>query len=106
MITLKQESILLKKLKQLSELEMDGLLKELAEHLAKNSMAHLMDNRFRDFQGELDELQEEYNDLEELHDDAKSYAQKAVSILENLENIDDDIQKDIDKTINLLNAIS
>lgn len=106
MMTIKQESILLKKLKALSELEMDGLLKELAEHLAKNSMAHLLDNRFRDFQGEIDKLQEEYNEIEELHDDAKSFAQQAVSILEDLENIDDDVQKDIDKAINLLNVIS
>jgi chromosome segregation ATPase len=104
MITVKQESVLLKKIKSLSELEFDGLFREIAQHMHCNNWVHIAESNFN-----LDELKEDYvelersfNRLEQKLDDMQDKCNTAWNDLSNLEIIDDDLQKDIDKIMDLL----
>lgn len=87
MLTLKQETVLIDRIKSLSELELDSLLKEIGQHLRKNNLEHLIDNSF-DIETFEDELREAEDRIEELED----YQSK----LEDINRIADDL-KDTDE---------
>lgn len=66
MITVKQESKLLERIKTLSELEFSALLKEMADHIGKNHWEHIIDECFEieTFADELEEMEDERNYLQ------------------------------------------
>lgn len=104
MITAKQESVLLKKIKSLTELEFSALLTEMAEHIRKNNWEHIIDECFDidDYSGEIEDLQGDNESMRDELDDFKSERREVLDILEGIENIDDDVQKEIDKAIEIL----
>lgn len=101
MITLKQESTLLKKLKSLTELELRGVLEELADHVRKNNFEEMVEEVFdlRDLGREVRSLELEIDELEIEKDRLETRIMDALNILEDIENIDDDVQVAIDKAI-------
>ena len=108
MITLKQESTLLKKLKSLTELELRGVLEELADHVRKNNFEEMVEEVFdlydlkgevRSLKGEVRSLELDVDELEIEKDRLETRIKDALNILEDIENIDDDVQAAIDKAI-------
>lgn len=101
MLTLKQETVLIERIKKLSELELDGLLKQIGEHLRKNNLEHLIDNSF-DIETHEDELNDANNVIEEL----ESSMGKIHSITMDVEDIDELDEKAHEKLINAIQEIS
>lgn len=104
MINIKQESILIKKLKSLTELELVSVFEELADHISKNRLSEAVQQALdiEDLRKDVASLE---NDVEELEDDKKDLENKiddAREILEGIETLDDDAQKEIDKAISEL----
>lgn len=99
MITAKQESVLLKKIKSLTELEFSALLTEMAEHMRKNSWEHIIDECF-DIDSHEEEIREAERELESMEEEKDVLVDKidrAITLIDNLEIIDDDLQAEIDK---------
>lgn len=99
MITAKQESVLLKKIKSLTELEFSALLKEMSEHIRKNNWEHIIDECFDidTHEEELEDLQRDFDSATDEKDDLSAKIYKAIDMLDELEIIDDDLQKEVDK---------
>jgi uncharacterized protein YPO0396 len=105
MITVKQEFVLLKKLKSLSEIEFTGLLQELVEHISKNNWHHIIHNVFyeaNDLKMEIGSLEDELDSANDEVTDLKEMIREARSALDKLEIIDDDLQVAVDKIIDIL----
>lgn len=72
MITVKQESKLLEKIKSMTELEFVTFFEELSEHITKNQWHHIVTERF--FKDEISyEEQELHDKIEQLENDALTY---------------------------------
>jgi hypothetical protein len=90
MLTLKTEEKLINRLKSLSEIELESVLDELYEHLVKNKMLHVANSAFGqdeidELSHKLDEKTDEFDLVESELDDLKSYTQRAVVILEGID---------------------
>lgn len=106
MVTLKQESILLKKLKGLTELELHSLFEEFAEHVHKNNLEEAVRQALdlNDLRSEIASLEDDIEDEQEENRGYRSKCRRASGILEAIENLDDDIQKEIDRAISELDV--
>lgn len=106
MITLKQESVLIKKLKSLTELELISVLDELAEHIYKNNLSDAVEQALdvHDLKGDIRSLERDIEELQEDISELKNKMREADDVLQDIENLDDDVQKEIDKAIDLLNV--
>lgn len=106
MITLKQESVLLKKLKSLTELELISVLQEFSDHIRKKNLSDAVQQALDvdDLRSELKSLERDIEDLEEDKEELESRMQHAISILEDIENLDDDVEKLIKKAIRELDV--
>lgn len=104
MINIKQEWILIKKIQSLTELEFSSLLKEMAEHMRRNKWEHMIDDCFDidNNEEELEELQRDFDEATEEKDRLIDLAYSAIIILDGIETLDDDAQKEIDKAIDIL----
>lgn len=104
MITIKQESVLIKKIKSLTELEFDSLMDEVAQHVYANKWHHVVKANFADpyQEEEIENLQEELDEMTKEKDNGIDYMWEAVEILQNIETLEDDVQKAIDKAIKIL----
>jgi chromosome segregation ATPase len=107
MITLKQESALLKKLKSLTELELEALVAELKPHIDGSRMHHVFrplscDEDTDELNEQIDSLTNELSDMESDWDDYRCRCEDAKHALDNLEIYDDDLQKEIDKISEML----
>lgn len=101
MITTKQESVLIKKIKSLTELELQSLFEELADHIRKNNLSEVIQRALDidNLREEYDVLERNFNELEEERDDLSDRMRTAWSMLSELEidPLDDELQKEIDK---------
>lgn len=104
MITIKQESVLLKKLKSLTELELVCVFEELADHIQKNRLTEAVQVALDldDLRSEIDSLERDVEDAQEEASDWESKCQHAQNALSDIENLDDDLQKELDRIINML----
>lgn len=96
--------MLLKKIKSLTELEFSSLLKEMSDHIYKNRWSHIIDECFDidTHEEELEELQRDFETATDEKDDLEDKIYKAVDMLDELEIIDDDLQKEVDKIKDVL----
>lgn len=104
MLTLKTEEKLINRLASLTELEFEGVLIEIRDHVFNNKLNHIIENVFQgdtidELRQERDKLQEEFDDIESELDDLKSFSQKASEILESIDpdGDADEIKEKIDK---------
>jgi peptidoglycan hydrolase CwlO-like protein len=83
MLTVKQHERLIDKIKTLSEIELDGLLKDIVEHLQNNKLNHLLFSAYglEDLSDEVDELQERVSELEEERDELKDTIDQIKAII-------------------------
>jgi hypothetical protein len=104
MITLKQESVLVKKLKSLTELELQAVFEELYDHIVSNRMYPMVETVFQlpDLTNEISDLENELEEVREERSDFKSMCERACTVLDLIENIDDEVQKGLDKAIQIL----
>lgn len=104
MITVKQESILIKKLKSLTEIELIAVFEELAEHIYKYNMEEGVRQALdvHNYRGDIESLEGDLEDEREEKYEYKSKCERATEVLEDIENLDDDIQKQIDEAIKIL----
>ncbi len=86
MIAVRQQEKLIERIASLSELELDGLLREVAQHLRKNNLEHLINNSFQmeDYTEEIEKLEESLADAERENDEKEDK-------LREIENICDDV---------------
>lgn len=104
MITIKQESALIKKLKSLTEIELVTVFEELRDHLHKNGLIDAVQNAL-DLEDRESEIESLERDVEIAQEEALEWEIKcmqAQNILNDIEELDDDIQKQIDKAISIL----
>lgn len=101
MLTIRQHEKLIDRVAGLSELELDGLLKDIAYHLRKNNLRHLIDNAFQpddyeeniaDLESDLNEMEDERNDLKEKLFDVRVLCEQAADIEEYDENAFDSLK--------------
>lgn len=99
MISLKQESVLLKKIKSLTELEFSALLKEMSDHIYKNHWSHIIDECFEidDHEEEIAEMERELESITEEKDVLVDKIDKAITLIDDLEIMDDELQAEVDK---------
>jgi peptidoglycan hydrolase CwlO-like protein len=90
MITAQHQQLLVETIRSLSEIELDDLFKEVADHCRKNNLAHLLENHFdvEDLQSQVDELEEKVDKLEDENSD--------------LEKDKDDLETKISDTVDIL----
>jgi len=105
MMTLKQESVLVKKLKSLTELELQAVFEELYDHIVKNRMYPMVESVFQlnNLTEEINNLEDELEEVKEKRSELQSMCERAAILLENIEEIDDEVQKELDKAIEILN---
>lgn len=93
MITAQHQQLLVETIRSLSELELDDLFREVADHCRKNHLSHLLENHFdvEDLQSQVDELEEKVDklqddnsDLERDKDNLETKISEAVDILDDL----------------------
>lgn len=70
-ITVRQHEKLIDRIKGLSELDLDQLLRDIAQHLYKNKQEHLINSAFQmdDQTEQIEDLEKEVYDLEQERDD-------------------------------------
>jgi len=83
MITVKQQEKLIDRIKSLSELELSAFMEDFAEHIQKNNLIHVVENRFKipDYEEDIDELNEEMKELERERDELKDTVNKIRNIV-------------------------
>lgn len=72
MLTLDRQEILIDRLKSLTELELQTVFEELAEHLRKQKLSHVAHTAFGGNPKELEDLRDEIAELEEKIGNAQS----------------------------------
>lgn len=110
MITVKQQSKLMERIKSLSELELDSFFKELSEHLRKSEYSHLIDRHFEnpDLQGKINDLEENRDELEKENEEAEeklSDIQKVIYQVEDKEEFEEDSFNELKRAIDKINKI-
>src|SRR5688500_11704885 len=91
MITTRQHEKLIDRIKGLSELELDDLLKDIGQHLRKNKMEHLIDNAFDmdDHTEQIEELEEDVRELETEKDGLTDKLHEIFMICESVEDTEE-----------------
>lgn len=100
MITVKQESKLLEKIKSMTELELYGFWEQLYDYMEQEKMLHVVEQVFRleDREDEIDKLKDELSDMEEERDDK-------VMDLATIDSICDEVDLDDTEVSDLQDAI-
>lgn len=108
MITLKQESTLIKKLKSLTEMELQIVFEELSEHIHKNYWGDMVQSALGvrsiedDLRYEIKDLEYDKGELERDKDELEDKISDALDILNGIEDLDEETEKQVNKVINIL----
>jgi len=99
MITIKQESKILDRVKSMSELEFSSFLSELSQHIRKNKWEHVINECFEieTFEAGNSELQEELEDMTKEKDDMVDILSKISDLCDEADEFDDDIYEVIEE---------